>query len=60
MTKNCLNCQHVVPPPAEGGRAGWCPLCDIPVNARMRCEEWRSNDIIGAVSVGGIRTQKHT
>lgn len=61
MTKNCLNCLHVIPIMDGRERVGSrCPLGDMRVNQRMLCEEWRSNDIIGAVSVGGIRTQKHT
>ena len=45
MEKNCMNCMRVVPIYDGAVRVGQrCPVNDMRVNARMTCEEWRSDD----------------
>lgn len=46
MEKNCLNCMRVVPIYDGTVRVGQrCPSNNMRVNARMSCEEWRSDDL---------------
>ena len=60
--KNCMNCMRLVPIFDGGARVG--QRCqrnpEMRVNRRMHCDEWRSNDIIGAVSVSEVMHEKHT
>lgn len=50
--KNCMNCQHRV-----GGRNECLLNPGMRVNGRMVCEEWRSDDIIGAAMLSQHRGQ---